>query len=351
MAVIVEGSPSGTFYKRRETTWSPPGFRHIPAAYTIYTFKCMPDTRMVYTNNGVALWNVGAIGNKSRQLGEAQNKAFSKFQSELGAKAGLLINLVQGKQALSMISSRSLQLLAAARAAKRLDPVGLARALGVKPKNKTKAKDSAGMWLEYTFGWVPLVSDIGNAVDVLQGPAPSPVVKGRGRVYAEIPFKYDSLFVNNQRYNRSEGTLSTRIGVQYVARILIDNPDLYLANQLGFVNPAQVLWDAVPFSFVVDWFLPVNRFLGNLTYDVGLKVVDKGYTTTVFGFSRGTYVERWDQIGRFNSFPDDTHFYEQRRETAFTLPPLQPRIPKASAWLAATSLSLLIQQLSSFKRG
>lgn len=350
MAIIVEGSLYGTYYKRRETSWSPPGYRHIPSPYYYQWFRCESDTRMYYSNNGVALWNAQVIGGKYRQLGEAQNKAFSSFQKQLGDKAGLLINLVQGKQAIDMIASRSLQLLAAVRAAKRLDPKGLARALGVKPKSKTKAKDSAGMWLEYTFGWVPLITDIGTAVDVLQGPAPNPVVKGRGTVYAEVPFAEYNSRVSSTRYNLNEGTLSTRIRCQYVARILIDNPDLYLANQLGFVNPAQVLWDAVPFSFVVDWFLPVNRFLGNLSYDVGLEVKDKGYTFTVFAMSQGVLVNRWDAIGKYDVYPDNTQQFEMRRVNSIPLPPLQPRIPKASAWLAVTSLSLLIQQLRASSR-
>lgn len=33
---------------------------------------------------------------------------------------------------------------------------------------------------------------------------------------------------------------------------------------LGFTNPAAVLWEATPFSFVVDWFLPIGDYLKTL---------------------------------------------------------------------------------------
>jgi hypothetical protein len=34
--------------------------------------------------------------------------------------------------------------------------------------------------------------------------------------------------------------------------------------ETGITNPLLVAWDAVPLSFVVDWFLPVNNWLKQL---------------------------------------------------------------------------------------
>lgn len=36
------------------------------------------------------------------------------------------------------------------------------------------------------------------------------------------------------------------------------------ARQLGLVDPATVVWELIPYSFVVDWFLPIGSYLENL---------------------------------------------------------------------------------------
>jgi hypothetical protein len=35
-------------------------------------------------------------------------------------------------------------------------------------------------------------------------------------------------------------------------------------RQLGLLDPATVLWEIIPYSFVVDWFLPIGSYLDNL---------------------------------------------------------------------------------------
>ncbi len=60
--------------------------------------------------------------------------------------------------------------------------------------------------------------------------------------------------------------------------VTISNPNLYLANNLGLANPAIVVWELIPFSFVVDWFVTVGQFLENGSAWLGLTVT-KPYTT------------------------------------------------------------------------
>jgi hypothetical protein len=37
-----------------------------------------------------------------------------------------------------------------------------------------------------------------------------------------------------------------------------------LPARLGLLNPAEVIWELVPFSFVADWFLPIGDYLSAL---------------------------------------------------------------------------------------
>jgi len=51
-------------------------------------------------------------------------------------------------------------------------------------------------------------------------------------------------------------------------------PDCELAQSakmLGLTNPAEVVWELVPLSFVVDMVLPFGAFLSSLNADAGLK--------------------------------------------------------------------------------
>jgi hypothetical protein len=37
--------------------------------------------------------------------------------------------------------------------------------------------------------------------------------------------------------------------------------ELSLQRSLGLVNPAEIAWEVVPYSFVVDWFLPIGSYI------------------------------------------------------------------------------------------
>jgi hypothetical protein len=58
----------------------------------------------------------------------------------------------------------------------------------------------------------------------------------------------------------------------------MSNPQLATINSLGLTNPIAVAWELVPFSFAVDWFLPVGNTLSALTAGQGLTWLG-GYIT------------------------------------------------------------------------
>lgn len=64
----------------------------------------------------------------------------------------------------------------------------------------------------------------------------------------------------------------------------VDNEILRTLSQLSLTNPLEVAWELVPFSFVVDWMLPIGDYLSNMSalhgieplgYSVGDKIVVK----------------------------------------------------------------------------
>jgi len=60
-------------------------------------------------------------------------------------------------------------------------------------------------------------------------------------------------------------------------------------RSLGLTDPLSVLWEITPYSFVVDWFIPIGTYLENLNTIPSLR--GRFLTTTLRRFS-GSAVPR-----------------------------------------------------------
>ena len=238
-------------------------------------------------------------------------------------------------------------------ALRRLNVVAAARALGMaalpetlakaSPRKRTRlARDFSNTWLEFHFGWEPLVKDIGDAAEVLQSDFGSKHVSAKGTT--RITSIARTFPVNTVQVIKRDFKVSARIS----GDIIITNPNLYLANHMGFINPAVVAWVLVPFSFVVDWFVNVGDFLSSYTDLIGVTLSNTSNTM----FSKSTFEEM--QLITFPSQPwynttitgsmDAVRF--QRVLGIGSGPALKTRPPKrVSAVRGATAISLLVQQL------
>jgi len=78
------------------------------------------------------------------------------------------------------------------------------------------------------------------------------------------------------RYRVSE-TSSGKL--TYVIEYSIDDAYLQRIASVGMADLALVVWEKIPYSFVVDWLLPIGDALGALTATMG------------FRFKRGVYVD------------------------------------------------------------
>lgn len=262
---------------------------------------------------------------------QVENAALDKFTKALGEAAALGVDFAERRQSIDMIVKRTTQLIGFVRALKKGDFRTAGRHLGVdhQPKRVRPGKQLANNYLEYHFGWEPLVKDIYSAVDVLQGGVPPARVKGKAVRSVNI-----DLDLNPNPHYKHFWTHSVCIG----AEVAVTNPNLWLANQLGLINPAVVAWELVPFSFVVDWFIPVGNFLQSFTTTAGLnvqrqftthKVVLIDYFKVVGGNAE---MRRVFSLNRLSSLPS----YHLILPSSIGLP---------SVSRAATAVSLLIQQL------
>lgn len=187
-------------------------------------------------------------------------------------------------------------------------------------------KTGAKKYLEYVYGWKPLVSDIYGIIDMMKDGSGRPFLlsgTGSSNFAREVPpvTKEDISF----RSTTVTGPSSERARVRCKVwgRIDPNTQGLRALNQLGLLNPVALAWELVPWSFVVDWFVPIGPVLQALTAPAGLIFVSG--TTSVRTSMSGPYVHHrnsLDAIATSNSKADGSFRYEGYNRSLLTSWPL-----------------------------
>ncbi len=199
----------------------------------------------------------------------AGNVAYDRLKGKLYTQASDGVDIVEWRQSYSMIVKASSTLLDFTRAVRRLRFLEAARILKLHavPKGVSPRRAWANNWLEYHFGWEPLMADIHESLNVLNNPVNSFVVE-KGKGYDATVFK-----VNTSVSFKRLSTFITECWVAEGARInAITNRGLHSLDQFGVINPASLAWELVPFSFVVDWFVNVGQVLASYSDYAGMSL-------------------------------------------------------------------------------
>jgi hypothetical protein len=335
---ITKAYSSGTM--RRTATW----YRQKPVTskplqYNLEILGKLPGD----TQSNFLSWSYAPTW-ASSECQNALAKARERFNAKIGSNAALGVDLAEWKQSHSMIEKRLLQLHKFSRALKRghFDDAYAAIRGPVPrspPKGLSRGKSFANNFLEWHFGWSPLIRDIHDACEVLQSPISCKRVRARSGP------KYKTWGSQSSNYYSTTTTAATeRYRVELGAGIYVSNPNLRLASQLGLVNPLTVAWEVVPFSFVVDWFLPVGNFLNQWSDFVGLTLSEAFTTYSYYSEYRNRYIQ-YPQYGYI-----DRKDYKGRVvvERSLGISNFKLRATQFSGFSAVrglTAMSLLIQQL------
>lgn len=227
---------------------------------------------------------VGSVPNATTLWNQALSKAYDRFKAEArGQDAQLGVMLTEMSQSSSMLGKRLSQVANFGLKLYRRDFQGAVIALGVQPSfkeqrkakslpprtKKAAAREFANGWLEYHFGWEPLVKDIYSAIEVLQEQPEAHWASGSASSWFDHKLDQVTPGYNgssSEIHEREWGVLRYKMG----AKISVSNKNLYLANKLGLVNPAVIVYENIPFSFIADWFFNVEQFLSQGTDFLGL---------------------------------------------------------------------------------
>lgn len=164
-------------------------------------------------------------------------------------------------------------------------------------RNLSLSKNVAGGFLNYNFGWKPTIGDITAMVNGIRS------LDQRIRDFesaCNVLIKKDKL-ISKDSFTKSgsftySSTHKTEWSISYKSKLsgaLAFRPQPLAAmsnfektlrgllDTLGFQLDPRIIWDEIPFSFVIDWFFGVGNWLSNFSIDtlsLPISYVD-GYLT------------------------------------------------------------------------
>jgi hypothetical protein len=137
-------------------------------------------------------------------------------------------------------------------------------------------------WLALQYGWKPLLSDVYGSIEELN----RSMTEGKPLLSAQASARFnlprvehafglpDNFFPEGIQF-RSSGYASGR-GVFVYS---VDSTLASAMTRVGVADPLTLAWELLPWSFVVDWFLPIGNYISNLNYSNGL-TFHSGYIST-----------------------------------------------------------------------
>ena len=166
--------------------------------------------------------------------------------------------LAEGHQSLQMIGDTATKLARSFRLMRRGRPDLAWRQLLQSPGPVPKAvrrlsrKDLDTVVLELQYGWVPLVNDLYEAAKSFAHFAETPCSKSyRVAIRRTGPWPTAQYSGYQWLYGKNEARR------QIIARVV----EVNVPKMVGVTDPAQVLWEKLPWSFLADWILPIGSFL------------------------------------------------------------------------------------------
>lgn len=190
---------------------------------------------------------------------------------------------------------KSIRHLKSGRIRKAMDELGISSR-----KREPRGSNVPSKWLEMQYGWKPLLSDVYGAADAL-----SKHPRDHWRVTAKATrsmnesysMRREPIGVTGPTSNFDAFAGRAEVFTSVFARIdaVPRNEALISLASAGVTNPLLVAWELVPFSFVVDWFLPIGGWVESLDAMLGY---EQGY------YSSSLYIRaEWKEEGLTRRWP------------------------------------------------
>jgi hypothetical protein len=176
------------------------------------------------------------------------------------------------------------------------------------------AKVTADVWLEYRYGWKPIIGDTATAVSELE----KAQVGRKQRLVArsQIPFTMNKSWVEevaggiprcdavtcNVHYTGNGRACG---GVIYEVDVRSTPERIAASLGLGIDRLPSTIWELIPLSFVVDWFVNVGQWI-QASVPVFGQTVLAAWITTVVEETKNLSLVTHTTLGPDGSYPSQT---------------------------------------------
>lgn len=269
-----------------------------------------------------------------------------------GQKVNLGNFLAERNQTISLFGDTAKRIAKAVNALRAKKFKEAFRALRCPPSKRVNASKSlANNWLELQYGWLPLLDDCYGAAEELERAFDRDRVKPPiFKVTAKRAWAASDVYASVSVI----GASAKRDAIMNFSRwcyYTVDYESSQFLGRVGLTNPLDIAWEATPWSFVVDWFYPVGKFLNTLDATLGCTYVGGGNNGILYShldysrkadYSVGNYRYVWN----INNVHARWFSFERGGAGGFpavTLPQLKNPL---SAGHCANALALMAQAFS-----
>ena len=239
------------------------------------------------------------------------------LESVKGHEFNLAVNAAQGKQTVEMVVNAISSIGGAISDLRKGKFESAARRFGVAPRpSRLSEKDISGRWLELQYGWLPAINDVYQASKAYESITSGPRV---GRARGSVSRSSIQDCSESPSLYHCYGQQTDKLDIIYEF-----TEQMSAARQLGLLDPATVIWEVIPYSFVVDWFIPIGSYLENLNQIPTLKGRFLTIKSTRFeGSNNGQMIQppfnQWLEVPNINQ-----SYYRLERTVSSDIPVPKP---------------------------
>lgn len=255
------------------------------AEYTYGTLSNVPWNGWK-TNAPFTYW-VGGISNPS-SLREPNASSFSSLDNRIRHKikdqnVNLANAVAEYRQTSNLLSSTARDVVRTFHSLRSGRPLRDFISMLSHPETRN-AKRLSNRWLEYQYGWRPLLSDVHGGAEALA----KKLQVGMYLYQTAFDRRSDKGF---SPYILGGTSFEADLRMKVRARYKISAGGLKTLSELGITNPLSLAWELVPYSFVIDWIIPVGDYLGGLDALFGVSdlTILRSYKLKVTAFQALNY--------------------------------------------------------------
>jgi len=363
-------------YSKSKNQWTDPG---VPMSQRYHDHGPGYNLDRLYNFHGAnVLFNGVDVGNGGYVLDEREGELANKIRGKLNQKkTDLGVTMAEFGKTADMVSKTANRLYWAVKAVRSGNLPLFAEVLGFdyglrqskrwrKQQSMSKFGTAAGterfaaqMWLEYSYGWKPLLNDVYTTAEAFA----ETMIERQNLVrwvHAEVRNSHTVSETFDVRNWTARKVWTMEVQRKMKIAYKIDPGGVNALNVFGLTNPLTIAWELVPFSFVADWFLPIGQALGDLTATCDLTwaggFVNRKYkftTSTRYGPGKPWYPSGvagvgpwWTAEGGQMEFKQEEFVFSRTGMSGFP----GPAFPKFKNPMSASHATSAIALLSSLWR-